>query len=61
MALQGSFSGETSNDQITPTITWQATQSVIGNYSDITATLTYKRKNNYKLYEVDVDDNKRNN
>lgn len=47
MALKGSFSGKTSNDRITPTISWAATQSVTGNYSDITATLTYKRNNNY--------------
>ena len=47
MALKGSFSGTTSNDRITPTISWAATQSVTGNYSDVTATLTDKRNNNY--------------
>lgn len=47
MALQGSFSGKTANTRITPTITWKAVQSVVGNYSDITATLTYRRDNDY--------------
>lgn len=47
MALKGSFSGKTANERITPTITWSAVQSVAGNYSDITATLTYRRDNNY--------------
>lgn len=45
MALQGSFGGKTSNSRIKPTITWWAEQSVEGNYSDITAILTYKRNN----------------
>lgn len=47
MALQGTFSGTTSNSRIKPTITWSATQSVTENYSQITATLTYKRNNSY--------------
>lgn len=47
MALQGYFSGKTANERITPTIHWWAVQSVAGNYSDITATLTYRRNNNY--------------
>lgn len=45
MALQGSFSGTTSNSRIKPTIWWSAVQSVEGNWSDITAILTYKRNN----------------
>lgn len=45
MALTGKFSGTTSNSRIKPTITWSAVQSVEGNYSDITAILTYKRNN----------------
>ncbi len=45
MALSGSFTGTTANEKITPKITWSATQSVSGNYSDITATLTYSRTN----------------
>lgn len=45
MALSGSFTGTTANERITPKITWSATQSVSGNYSDVTATLTYSRNN----------------
>lgn len=45
MALSGSFAGKTSNDRITPKITWSAKQSIAGNYSDVTATLTYSRNN----------------
>lgn len=45
MALSGSFTGTTANSLIVPTITWSATQSVTGNYSDVTATLTYSRTN----------------
>lgn len=45
MALSGTFSGTTANSRIKPTITWTAVQSVAGNYSDITATLTYSRTN----------------
>lgn len=47
MSLTGKFSGTTANERITPTITWSAVQSVAGNYSDITATLTYRRSNDY--------------
>lgn len=45
MALSGSFTGTTANSLITPTITWSATQSIDGNYSDVTATLRYSRTN----------------
>lgn len=45
MALYGSFEGKTANEYITPKITWTAVQSIPGNYSDITATLTYSRTN----------------
>lgn len=45
MALSGSFTGTTNNQYIRPTITWSASQSVDGNYSDVTATLTYSRTN----------------
>lgn len=45
MALQGTFYGTTANVRITPIIEWSATQSVAGNYSDITATLSYTKKN----------------
>lgn len=45
MALNGSFTGTTSNQYIQPKITWSAVQSVSGNYSDVTATLTYSRTN----------------
>lgn len=45
MALQGIFYGTTANVRITPIIEWSAVQSVAGNYSDITATLSYTKKN----------------
>ena len=45
MALQGIFYGTTANVRITPIIEWQAVQSVAGNYSDVTATLSYTKKN----------------
>lgn len=45
MALSGTITGSTNNQYIQPTITWSAVQSVEGNYSDITATLTYSRTN----------------
>lgn len=45
MALNGSFYGSTNNTNIKPKITWQAVQSQAGNYSDVTAVLTYSRTN----------------
>lgn len=41
----GSFTGTTSNGYIKPTITWSSTKNIAGNYSDVTATLTYSRTN----------------
>lgn len=41
----GSFTGTTNNDRIQPKITWSATPNTAGNYSDVTATLTYSRTN----------------
>lgn len=43
MALSGSFNGTTSNQYITPTITWSATQNANENYSTVTATLKYAK------------------
>ena len=45
MALSGSFTGSTNNQYIQPKIAWSALQSISGNYSDVTATLTYSRTN----------------
>lgn len=45
MALSGSFTGATDNINIKPTITWSATQNITGNYSTVTAILTYSRVN----------------
>lgn len=45
MALKGIFYGTTANVRITPIIEWSAVQSVSGNYSDITAILSYTKKN----------------
>lgn len=45
MALSGEFSGITNNQYIQPSISWSAKQSISGNYSDVTATLTYSRTN----------------
>ncbi len=51
MALSGSFTGSTSNQYVQPKITWSAVQSISGNYSDVTATLTYSRTNSgYTTY-----------
>lgn len=45
MALKGSFTGSTNNENIQPTIEWSAVQNVAGNYSDVTVTLKYSRLN----------------
>ena len=51
MAGSGSFTGTTANSAIVPTITWSAVQSQEGNYSDVTAVLTYDRTNSgYTTY-----------
>jgi hypothetical protein len=43
MATSGNFTGSTSNQYITPKIEWSCKQSVVGNYSDVTADLYYKK------------------
>lgn len=43
MATNGSFTGSTSNKYITSKIEWGAKQNTPGNYSDVTATLFYKK------------------
>lgn len=51
MAGSGSFTGTTANSAIVPTIAWSAAQSQEGNYSDVTAVLTYDRTNSgYTTY-----------
>ena len=45
MALSGTITGKTNNDNIAPKIVWSATQSLTGNYSTVTATLYYSRTN----------------
>lgn len=45
MALSGTFYGTTSNSRVKPKIVWSATQDILGNYSDVTATLYYSRTN----------------
>lgn len=51
MALSGSFTGTTNSSVITPKIVWSGVQSVTGNYTDVTATLSYSRTNSgYTTY-----------
>lgn len=50
MAISGSFYGTTSNTAIKPKITWSAQANTEGNYSDVTATLSYSRTDTYKTY-----------
>lgn len=51
MALSGSFTGTTNSSVITPKIVWSGVQSVSGNYTDVTATLSYSRTNSgYTTY-----------
>ena len=50
MAISGSFYGTTSNAAIKPKITWSAQANLEGNYSDVTATLSYSRTDSYKTY-----------
>lgn len=45
MALSGTINGSTSNQYIDSKIEWLATQSILGNYSVVTATLYYRRNN----------------
>lgn len=50
MAISGSFYGKTSNSGIKPKITWEAVANEQGNYSDVTATLSYTRTDSYSTY-----------
>ncbi|MEA4965379.1 MAG: DUF859 family phage minor structural protein [Oscillospiraceae bacterium] len=43
--LSGDFTGSTNNQYVQPRIVWSASQSIDGNYSDVTATLYYSRTN----------------
>lgn len=45
MALSGTFYGTTNNEYIQPKIVWSGTQSINGNYTDVTVTLYYSRTN----------------
>lgn len=45
MALSGSIYGSTNNTYIDSKLAWSAKQSLTGNYSDVTVTLTYSRNN----------------
>ena len=47
MELSGSFYGKTSNSAIKPKITWWAWENVEGNYSEVTAQLSYSRSDSY--------------
>lgn len=50
MAISGSFYGTTGNASIKPKITWSAEENIEGNYSDVTATLSYSRTDSSKTY-----------
>lgn len=51
MAKNGIFYGATGNGWIKPRIEWSARENIEGNYSDITATLSYTRTNSgYTTY-----------
>ena len=50
MAISGSFYGTTSNSAIKPKITWTAQKSDTENCSQVTATLSYSRRDTYKTY-----------
>ena len=50
MAISGSFYGKTSNSAIKPKISWTATENIAGNYSDVTAKLSYSRTDSYMTY-----------
>ena len=45
MALSGVFYGTTSNQYVKPKIEWRAEQNIEGNYSEVTAVLSYSRTN----------------
>lgn len=48
--ISGSFYGKTSNGAIKPKISWSAEENIEGNYSDVTATLSYSRTDSYTTY-----------
>lgn len=50
MSISGSFYGTTSNSAIKPKITWSAEPNLEGNFSEVTATLSYSRTDSYKTY-----------
>jgi len=50
MSISGSFYGTTGNSAVKPKISWSAVESIEGNYSDVTATLSYSRTDSYKTY-----------
>ena len=45
MAINGVINGTTANDRVVCQINWSVVQSIEGNYSDVTAILTYSRTN----------------
>jgi len=64
MTISGSFYGKTSNSAIKPKISWTATENVEGNYSDVTAKLSYSRTDSYMTYghwagSLTIDGNKK--
>lgn len=50
MGISGSFYGSTSNGAIKPKISWSAQENIQGNYSDVTAKLSYSRTDSYTTY-----------
>lgn len=51
MALSGTITGTTNNEYISSKIVWSATQDTSGNYSTVTAALSYSRTNSgYTTY-----------
>ena len=48
--INGYFYGKTSNTAIKPKITWTAQEDVAGNYSEVTAKLSYSRTDSYMTY-----------
>lgn len=45
MALSGTIKGTTNNEFVSCKIVWSASQSISGNYTDVTATLSFSRTN----------------
>ena len=48
--ISGYFYGKTSNTAIKPKITWTAQEDIAGNYSEVTAKLSYSRSDTYMTY-----------